>query len=68
MLYACLLFLRNRFLYLLLRKPIFLVAWIVRPFAGLVRLFKKSFLAGKTFPGWWGFLLACLRQMSASLA
>jgi hypothetical protein len=48
------------FLYLLYRKPFFLVAWVVRPFVGLVRLFKKGFRAGKSYPGWWGFLLACL--------
>ncbi|MEO7331749.1 MAG: DUF2723 domain-containing protein, partial [Minicystis sp.] len=48
------------FLYLLIRKPFFLVAWIVRPFVGVVRLFKKGFRKGVIYPRWWGFLLACL--------
>ncbi len=47
-------------IYLLIRKPIFLVAWIVRPFVGLVRVFKKSFREGKRYPAFWAFPLACL--------
>jgi hypothetical protein len=48
------------FVYLLYRKPLFLGAWLIAPFVKLIRLFKKGFREGKTYPGWWGIFLACL--------
>ncbi|MFO0760717.1 MAG: DUF2723 domain-containing protein [Byssovorax sp.] len=48
------------FLYLLYRKPLFVTGFLVAPFVRLVRVFKKSFRAGKTYPAHPGFFLACL--------
>jgi hypothetical protein len=46
------------FVYLLVRKPVFLVAWITTPVQRIIRLFKPSFREGKDLAPWWGFLAA----------
>jgi hypothetical protein len=63
------------FVYLLVRRPGFFVAWLAFPVVRLVRVFRPRFAAGAPaqpahdattppprarFEGWWGFPVACL--------
>ncbi|MBI4700045.1 MAG: DUF2723 domain-containing protein [Deltaproteobacteria bacterium] len=47
------------FLYLLVRRPFFFVAWLAYPLARLVRLFRPGFMARADFRRWWAFPAAC---------
>ena len=46
------------FVYLMVRRPSFFVAWLTNPVVRLVRLFKRR-RRGR-LAGWWGFPVACL--------
>ena len=48
------------FIYLMVRRPSFFVAWFVYPVVRLVRVAKPSFAEKRSFEGWWGFPVACL--------
>lgn len=48
------------FVYLLVRKPYFFVAWLVHPFVALVRRFRPGFARRLDGRGCWVFPVACL--------
>jgi hypothetical protein len=48
------------FVYLLVRRPTFFVAWAAYPVVWVVRRFRPGFAASRTWAGWWGFPVACV--------